>query len=92
MEQKRLSKEEQKELENLVYNYKTTHKQGFLFSEEMEILKQFPDINIDKYNDAMRGNTCQMDEKGGFIIYHCDVFHALLCGLENRDLTLEEWD
>jgi hypothetical protein len=79
------------QLEKLVYNYKTRNEAGFTAAEEKELLKQFPNISMDKYYDAMRGNTCMMGE-GGIITYHCDILKALICGLENRELTLSEWD
>lgn len=79
------------ELEKLVYSYPTKYDIGFTDEEQQLLLKKFPNINMDKYNNAMMGNTCQM--RGNKIIsYHQDVYHALLCGLENRDLTIAEWD
>ena len=71
--------------------YKTKYPEGFLPEELKDLLKDFPAINMEKYNDAMKGNTCTMRE-GKFCIYHVDVYNALLCGLEDRDLTLGEWD
>jgi hypothetical protein len=87
----KLTTKQYKELEDLVYNYKTKHEQGFLWSEQQELLKQFPDINKEKYFDVQTGITCQMSADG-LVIYHCDVFQSLICGLENRDQTIEEWD
>jgi hypothetical protein len=91
LNKRKLTKEEYKELENLVYNYKTKHEQGFIWSEQQELLKQFPDINMDKYFDVQKGITCQMSTDG-LVIYHCDVLLSLICGLENREQTAEEWD
>ena len=48
-------------------------------------------VNGEKYDEAMWGNTCGMWD-GKFVIYHCDVLKAIQCGIENRDLKLEEWD
>ena len=79
------------ELHELVYDYKTKNKEGFIQEEINEIFKLFPDINMDKYYDSMRGNTCMMRD-GKFINYHCDVYQAILCGIENRSETLLEWD
>jgi len=79
------------ELEKLVYDYPTKYPEGFIWEEQKELLKQFPNINQDKYWDAMRGNTCIMRD-GKIVSYHCDILTALLCGIENRDMTLEEWD
>lgn len=89
-------KEERKafniKLYNLVYTWPTKSEYGFIASEQKELLKQFPDINMDKYEDALNGITCMMDDKGGFIIYHCDILTALHCGIENRDIYAHEWD
>jgi hypothetical protein len=81
-----------KQLKDLVYNYPTKHEQGFIRAELQDILSKFPDIRMDKYNDAMMGNTCMLDKIDGVIIYHCDVYKAILCGIEDRNLTLNEWD
>ena len=81
-----------KELRELVYNYPTKHKQGFIASEMEEILSKFPGINIEKYNNAMMGNTCLLDENDGIITYHCDLLTALSCGIENRNAKPYEFD
>ena len=78
-------------LKDTIYNYKTKYPQGFTEEEIQEVLKTLPPINIDKYNNAMMGNTCMRIE-GEIINYHIDVYKAILCGLENRDLHLHEWD
>jgi hypothetical protein len=87
----RLTNKQYKELEDLVFKYKTKHKVGFLWSEQQELLKQFPDVNMDKYFSVQKGITCQMSTDG-LVIYHQDVLQSLVCGLENRDQTAEEWD
>lgn len=80
-------------LYNLVYNWPTKSEYGFIAAEQAELLKQFPDINMDKYEDALTGITCMMDEEtGGLIIYHCDILTALRCGIENRNMYAYEWD
>jgi len=79
-------------LEEVVYNYPTKHKAGFIDIEIKELLDLFENLNMDKWNSAMMGNTCMMDEAGAIITYHCDVLTALKCTLENRDQTIEEWD
>ena len=81
------------ELKDKVYNYKTESKYGFSPNEIKELLKDYPNIKMDKFDDALMGVTCMMNEKTHeSIIYHCDIYKALLCGLENRNLKLEEWD
>lgn len=79
-------------LEDLVYNYPFKHTNGFTSDEQKELLKQFPDINMDKYYDAMMGNTGMVNDEGKFITYPCDIVTALRCGIENRDIHLSEWD
>lgn len=81
-----------KELSDFVYNYSTKHTQGFIKSEMEEVLSKFPGINMEKYNSAMMGNTCMLDENDGIITYHCDLLTALRCGLENRDVKWFEFD
>jgi len=81
------------EIRDHVYNYPTKNKEGFLPVEEEEVLKSYPEINIEKYDSAMHGNTCMIEsESGQIIMYHCDVLQAIICGLENRELRVEEWD
>jgi hypothetical protein len=78
-------------IEKKVYEYTTKHKQGFTSAEIDELLKEFPDIDMEKFNYAMDGNTCMLiDEE--VIMYHIDVLKALICGLEKRDLYNFEID
>lgn len=79
------------EIKKLVYSYKTKYKEGFINDEMQDILKQFPDINMEKFNNAMQGNTC-IAKGNQTIIFHCDVEKAIRCGVENRDLKIWEWD
>ena len=87
-----LTVKEYDKIEQFIYTYPTKNKQGFVVEEEQKILKLFPEINMEKYHDALMGNTCMVSPEGQTIIYHCDIFKALLCGIENRNLTVEEWD
>ena len=41
-------------MKDKVYNFKTKHKQGFTNNEMKTLLQDYPDINMDKFNDAMR--------------------------------------
>ena len=80
-----------KDIRDKVYNYPTKHKEGFIPSEIDELLKDFPDIDMDKFNSAFMGNTC-MTIDGDSINFHCDVEKALYCGIEKRELKQSEWD
>lgn len=87
----KLSTQQQREIMTKVYEYDTKHTQGFIKSEIEELLKLYPEINMDKFNNALGGNTC-MRIDNEIITYHCDIYKAVLCGLENRNLSLSEWD
>lgn len=78
-------------IEDYVNNYSTKNEQGFINKEIYELVKYFPDIKIDKFEDALRGNTGMLIN-GECITYHCDIIKALKCGLENRILYWHEWD
>lgn len=78
-------------LREFVYKYKTKHVEGFTNEELKEVLKKFPNINMEKYNLAMMGNTCMLKDED-VINYHCDVFTALRCGIEGRNQRGYEFD
>ena len=83
-----------KELRELIYNYPTKSKWGFTNDEIKQLLEtNFKDVefNQNKYNDAMMGNTCMMEDNE-IINYHCDVLKGISCGLENRNLKWNEFD
>lgn len=74
-----------------VYNFKTKNKEGFIQSEIDTLLKDYPKINMDKFNNALMGNTCMMIDDE-IVMYHCDIEKALRCGVENRNLRNWELD
>lgn len=75
----------------LVYGFKTKNKEGFVQSEIDTLLKNFPEINMEKFDGALMGITCMMIDNE-LVIYHCDIESALNCGIENRNLKTSEWD
>jgi len=79
-------------LQQKIYNYPTEHEAGFTKKEINTLLKDYPNVNMDKFNDAMMGNTCMVNDKGEIINYHCDVLTALRCGIENRSVKPHEFD
>ena len=87
-----LTRKQYEDIYNHVYNYPTKNAAGFIKEEKKELLSHYPDINLDKFYDAMMGNTCMLSPEGQTIMYHCDIYKALICGLENRNLRVEEWD
>jgi hypothetical protein len=87
----KLTKEELTELHDRIYGFDTTF--DGLTNVELHLfrLKYYPDINMDKVNDAIFGNTGLINN-GILVNYRHDVYMAFICGLEDRDLTVEEWD
>lgn len=79
------------EIKDVVYGFKTKNKEGFIQSEIYELLIRYPEINIDKFNDALSGISC-LKIDGSVVIYHHDIEKALGCGLENRFLSESEFD
>lgn len=80
-----------KEIQHIVYNYPTKYEQGFIANEVLELLKLFPNINMDFFNDAMGHNTVAIIDEN-IIYYHYDIFNAVKAAVENRTLNILEWD
>ena len=78
-------------IEGIIGSYKTKHQGGFTCKEIEQLLKKFPGIDRQKFDDALCGITCTMKNEET-IIYHCDVEKALRCGIEKRGLTSAEMD
>lgn len=66
----------------LANNYPSKNYQGFIQSEIEELLSFYPDINMEKFNESLMGNTCMLTEEGNIISYHHDIARALGKGLE----------
>lgn len=80
-----------KNIRKNVYSYKTKYEEGFVQSEVDDLLKNYPNIHMDRFHDALNGNTCMVKD-GEIIMYHCDIEKALRCGVENRSLQASEFD
>jgi len=78
-------------LYKLVYEYKTKYNIGFTSTEIKEIISEFPYFNKEEFHNALTSITCQMRDNQ-LIIYHCDVLTAIKCGMENRKMTILEFD
>tara|TARA_B110000259_G_scaffold181223_1_gene222935 strand:- start:7742 stop:8002 length:261 start_codon:yes stop_codon:yes gene_type:complete len=86
-----MSEEEYNKLKDKVYNFKTKHKIGFVKEETEALLKDYPQVNMDRFQESTDGNSVQViDDK--IVEYHCDILLALVCGLENRGPNIDEWD
>jgi hypothetical protein len=79
------------ELYNFIYTFPCKSKYGFNQDEINFVLSTFDNINMDKYYDAMTGNTCVLDNEL-IITYRCDLLLGLKCGLENRNPKMHEFD
>jgi hypothetical protein len=78
-------------IESIVYGYNTKYEEGFIKEEIEDILQLFPNIDMEKFDKALQGNTC-MTRDNQTIIFHCDIEKAIRCGVEGRDLNWWEWD
>lgn len=70
-----------KEIEDLVYNHPTKNKHGFSSKEMEDLLSEIEGLDIRKYNEALTGITCMMDEEDGIIVYPVDVVNGIRAGL-----------
>lgn len=78
-------------VQHIVHNYPTKYERGFTSTELNELLVQYG-INITEFFYRLGiGHTCMVID-GNTIRYHCDIITALRCVIENRDMTLDEWD
>lgn len=91
----KLNTKKYKEIKDFVYNYPTRHIEGFVIEEQRDIINKIEEkygkINIDKYWNVQSGITC-MRIDDNFVIYHTDVLQSIICGIEDRDQTVEECD
>lgn len=74
-----------------VLGYPTKYNQGFLRDEWMKLVEEYPDINMDKFWDALNGITATSID-GETVVFHCDIELAITCGMEDRSPTTTEWD
>jgi len=80
------------EVTEIVHNFNTTEDIGFTSVEQALLLMQhFDGINMERYYNAMFCNTMAV-VNGITRTYHCDIITAIMCGIEDRDMTYFEWD
>lgn len=89
--QEEVADEQPSFVEELLERYPRIHQHGFTHGEMEHILKFFPKINMEAYNNAMMCNTGMIIEND-FITYPTDFRTGLFCGLEGREATIGEWD
>jgi hypothetical protein len=72
----------QKSIREIVHDYPTKHKKGFLKLEMLHLLNQFPNINLLRFNDALDHITIMYIDNE-MIIYHHDIINAIQAGMLN---------
>lgn len=79
-------------LRDKIRNFPTKHKEGFLREEIEELLKDFPTINRQAFDESLLGITCVEVGESDLITYHCDIEYAIHNGYRNDDLQFIYWD
>jgi hypothetical protein len=80
-----------KSVYDIIYNYPTKYQMGFTNSEIEEVLKNFPNLNRQYYDNALYGTTCTIID-GETITYHCDIENAIIYGLRGTNIGGIKWD
>ena len=80
-----------KEIERILDNYPAKYTHGFTNAEIKDITSKIPNINMDKVYDALNGNTCMVVDET-VVNYYSDVTLDITCGVQNRNINIEEWD
>ena len=71
--------------------FPTKNKEGFTDAEIQKLITNFPEINLKRFYSALQNITC-MSINDEIVTYHSDVQLALRLGLDNREMTQEEFD
>jgi len=64
---------------------------GYTNAELRELIGNFPEIEEQYVYNALIGNTCGIED-GELLHYGLDVYRAIRCGVEKRNLRVSEWD
>ena len=75
-----------------VYSFKTTNETGFILYEIEELLVFYPDIDVDAFNNALKGVTGLMGVNNEFIFFKDDIEKALICGVNGSRSSSVNWD
>ena len=87
-----MTNKEYSELKDLVNNYPTKHREGFITSEIKQIFKHYyPQFTLKQFGEKLGVHTGMLKD-GDSITYHCDVLTALSCLIEARNISVGEWD
>ncbi len=78
-----------KEIKELIDNYPAEYENGLTDDEVRDIASKIPNIDMNKVYKSMSNNTCSIINTT-LINYYSDVLLALTCGLENKDVNLND--
>lgn len=75
---------------NKILNYPTKHREGFNDDDITKLLKEYPNIDMVKFNDCLFGDTCLL--KGNEVIrYKHDIERAVRVATGGKE-RIGEWD
>lgn len=78
-----------KEIKELIDNYPAEYENGLTDDEVKDIASKIPNIDMNKVYKSMSNNTCSVINTT-LINYYSDVLLALTCGVENKDVNLND--
>jgi hypothetical protein len=78
-----------KEIKELIDNYPAEYENGLTDIEVKDIASKIPNIDMNKVYNSMSNNTCSVIGTT-LINYYSDVLLALTCGIENKDVNLND--
>jgi len=84
-------KSTQQQIDEVISCFPPKYKEGFTSADIGILVSMFPEMNKDCFNNALTGITAKL-VCGEIVIYEHDVRTALRCGIEGRDMSMEEFD
>jgi hypothetical protein len=75
-----------------VYSFKTANEKGFILNEIEELLMFYPDIDMDAFNNSLKGVTGLLGVNNEFIFFKDDIEKALICGVNGNRSSSVNWD
>jgi len=80
-------------IKKIIDSFPRKHPNGFNPTELEEILKNFPKIDLEKFNDEISGDTYMKDDINNLPIrYTYDIHRAIDIAITVRPVSDVEWD
>ena len=80
-------------VKEIIDSFPRKHPNGFDPSELEELLKDFPKIDLEKFNDEIFGDTYLIDDINNLPIrYTHDIYRAIDIAITGRTMNNFEWD